>query len=234
MNFIHRCTEREIMDDPNLEVTLLKKVFIDINKVNAMLNGFSITIKAIKKLIQDTPKSSYTIMDLGCGDGHMLRLVANHFKKSGVQLHLVGLDLSSKALGIAREKSANYPNISYLEQNILTMDAKETQCDILLCSLTMHHFKTADIPEFLRQIFPIARMGIVINDLQRSRVSYYLFKMYSIFFIKTCIAKHDGLVSIKSAFTKSDLRAFSQEFPQLSHDLSWKWAFRYLWVIRLK
>lgn len=222
------------MDDPNLDKESLMEVYVDINKVNSRLNGFSITLKAIRNLMCDNSKSSYTIMDLGCGDGHMLRKVADHFGKNGVTLNLVGVDINQKALEIARRNAANYPNISFVEKDILTMEAKEVQCDILLCSLTLHHFKTVEIPDFLQQIIPLAHLGIIINDLQRSRISYYLFKIYSAIFLKTNIAKHDGLLSIKSSFTMPDLMEFSKAFPDVSHDLSWKWAFRYLWVIRIK
>jgi hypothetical protein len=72
----------------------------------------------------------------------------------------------------------------------------------------------------------------VINDLHRSKVSFFLFKLFSLIFIKTPIAKHDGLVSIKSAFTKLDLVTFSIDMPHVEHDIRWKWAFRYLWIIR--
>ncbi|GGW21767.1 methyltransferase domain-containing protein [Arenibacter certesii] len=234
MNFTQRCTESEIMDDPNLDAGSLKKVLLDINKVNKILNGFPITLNAIKKLIKNNPKKSYTIIDLGCGDGHMLREVANYFKSTGIEVNLVGVDLNEKALGIARINSINHRNITYLQRDVLLMDPNELQCDIILCTLTMHHFKNEEIPEFLRKAISCACIGIIINDLQRSKIAYYLFQVYSVIFMQTKIAKYDGLVSIKSAFTKGELQELSKLFPEANHELNWKWAFRYLWIIRLK
>ncbi|MDX1363514.1 MAG: methyltransferase domain-containing protein [Arenibacter latericius] len=234
MNFTQRCTDKEMMDDQNLDADSLKNVLQDINKVNKILNGYSITLNAIGKLIKQTPKKSYTILDVGCGDGYMLRKVAHYFKSIGIAVNLVGIDLNEKTLKIARANSVNYPNISYLHRDVLLMDLKEIQCDIMLCTLTMHHFKNDDIPEFLRKSTSFAQLGVIINDLQRSKSAYYLFKIYSAIFMKTRIAKHDGLLSIKSAFTKSELQEFSKLFPEAQHELSWKWAFRYLWIIELK
>lgn len=234
MNFKDRSTEKEVMDSNVLDKELLKLVFRDINIVNKSLNGFSITLNAIEEMIRYYPQSKYTIMDLGCGDGQILRQVADHYNKSGIKMRLVGLNLNPKALEIARENSKNYPNISYLEKNILTLEGMQPQCDILLCTLTMHHFGSKDISEFQRKIIPLVHLGIIINDLQRSRISYYLFKLYSKIFIKTKIAENDGLISIKSAFTRSDLINFSKAIPRVDHEIRWKWAFRYLWVMRVK
>ncbi|SHF13673.1 Methyltransferase domain-containing protein [Arenibacter palladensis] len=234
MNFKRRSCSRELMDDPLLDTILLQKVYTDINRVNTVLQGFSLTLRAIEKIIEENPRNSYTIMDMGCGDGAMLTKVAAYYKNKPVSLDLIGVDLNSKSIALAKENAKEFSNISFLELDILGPEAKNLQCDILLCTLTMHHFDSKDIPLFLDQFVKLSRLGIVINDLQRSKVSYYLFQLFSLIFIKTKIAKHDGLVSIKSAFTKLDLEAFSINLPHVEHDICWRWAFRYLWIMRIK
>jgi len=69
------------MDNPNLGVHELKKVFKDINRVNNLLGGSKISLNALWKLIKDCPKESYTILDMGCGDGFMLRKAALFLRK---------------------------------------------------------------------------------------------------------------------------------------------------------
>lgn len=220
------------MDDPHLDTLLLKEVYADINRVNTFLRGFSLSLQAIEKIIEENPKNSYTILDMGCGDGAMLGKVAAFFKNKPVALNLIGIDLNSKSIALAKENLKGYSNIRFLEQDILAPETTDLQCDILLCTLTMHHFDSDKIPIFLNQFIKLSRLGIVINDLQRSKLSFRLFQLFSLIFIKTKIAKHDGLVSIKSAFTKLDLVTFSFSLPNVEHDIRWKWAFRYLWIIR--
>ncbi|MBD3660797.1 MAG: methyltransferase domain-containing protein [Arenibacter algicola] len=234
MNFKRRSCGRELMDDPLLDTLLLQKVYADINRVNTVLQGFSLSIRAIEKIIQENPQNSYTIMDMGCGDGAMVAKVAAFYRNKPIKLNLIGVDLNSKSIALAKENSKDYSNIRFLELDILGPEAKNLQCDILLCTLTMHHFDSKDIPLFLDQFVKLSSLGIVINDLQRSKVSYYLFKLFSLIFIKTKIAKHDGLVSIKSAFTKLDLEDLSINLPHVEHDICWRWAFRYLWIMRIK
>lgn len=219
------------MDDPLVESSVLREVLKDINRSNAMLNGNGITLRALNKLIHAHPKEQYTIVDMGCGDGTMLKEVAVFFRKRKINVKLIGVDLNEKSIQIAKEKTKDFPEIQFLQQDILKLDAADLNCDIMICTLTMHHFKDDEIPVFLQKFTQLARIAVVINDLQRSRMAYYLFKCFSIIFIKTKIAKNDGLVSIKSGFLKKELIAFTKGLPKEKHYIKWKWAFRYVWII---
>lgn len=227
-----RNTDPELMDDPKVPEAVLRKVLEDISRVNRLLNGNRITVKAVDQLIKETPREKYTIVDMGCGDGQMLREVADYYLKKEIHVQLIGIDLSEKGIQIAQALSKEYPEIQFLRQDILTVKAEALQCDILLCTLTMHHFSNEEIPKFLIQFVKLANIGVVINDLQRSKVAYYLFKLFSIIFIKTGIGRLDGLTSIKSGFKKDELVAFSNLIPHVYHSVQYKWAFRYLWLIR--
>lgn len=231
MDLQYRNTESELMDDPNVAIDTLRLVFDDINKSNRLLGGNRITLSSVCKLIKEFPRKQYTIVDIGCGDGEMLRELANYFRNTEIEIVLIGLDLNEKALAIARELSVDFPEITFLKQDILALKPLNFNCDILLCTLTMHHFSNEQIPIFLSQFTKLAKIGVIINDLQRSALAYYLFIGFSAIFIKTKIAKHDGLVSIKSGFKKKDLITFSKDLSHTAHTINWKWAFRYVWVM---
>ena len=232
IDFSERNRDPELMDDCSVAVHILKKVLDDIDRANSLLGGNSITVNCVERLIGENAQESYTILDMGCGNGSMLREIVKLGRRLKVDINAVGIDLSEKGLNIAREASVDFPEIRYLKQDILALAPDDLNCDILLCTLTMHHFFTENIPMFLRQFVKLARIGIVINDLQRSPLAYYLFKGFSAIFIQTAIAKHDGLISIRSGFSKAELEAFAKDLPSVQHEIQWKWAFRYLWVMR--
>lgn len=231
MDLRYRNTESELMDDPNVAINKLRLVFNDINKSNRFLGGNRITLNSVCKLIKEFPREQYTIVDMGCGDGEILRELARYFRNTKIEIVLIGLDLNENALAIAQELSVDFPEITFLRQDILALKPLNFKCDILLCTLTMHHFSNEQIPIFLSQFTKLAKIGVIINDLQRSALAYYLFKGFSAIFIKTKIAKHDGLISIKSGFKKKDLITFSKDLSHTAHTIKWKWAFRYVWVI---
>ena len=81
------------------------------------------------------------------------------------------------------------------------------------------------------QFLKLANLGVVINDLQRSKIAYRLFEAYSRVFMKSKMARHDGLISIERAFTKNELLSFTSKLGVQSFNIKWRWAFRYLWIL---
>jgi len=219
------------MDDPNLDEDRLQAALKDVTLVNRYLGGQQITIDGIKHFITKFPQREYRIVDLGCGDGAMLRKIADYARKNKLDFQLLGLDLNAKSIALAQTKSAKYPEIQYRRQDILQLDSEVFSCDIVTSTLTMHHFTDQEIEVFLKQFLTLSKLGVVINDLHRSRVAYVLFKAFSTVFMKTDIARHDGLISIKRAFTKNELLTFTQKLPLQFYKLNWRWAFRYLWIL---
>ncbi|WP_282087131.1 methyltransferase domain-containing protein [Aquimarina algiphila] len=235
INLQHRSNELELMDDPEVEDKALETALSDISKVNKLLGGNSITIRAVHKLIEDTDSSQQlTILDLGCGDGEMLRSIAKSLRKKKRNVKLIGIDLSEKCLTYARKLSVSYPEISYQKQNILNLEASKFSYDIILCTLTLHHLKCNEIRDVMKKMIELAKVGVVINDLHRSGIAYYLFKIFSFFFIKGHIAKNDGLISIKRGFKKKELLQYAISMNLQHYNIHWKWAFRYRWVIMTK
>ncbi|WP_238934787.1 methyltransferase domain-containing protein [Aurantibacter crassamenti] len=232
MDFSKRHREIELMDDIHISIDDLQATYHDINSANRLLGGDSDVLQALKKMILENPKQQYSIIDVGCGDGAMLRSIAVMFRKLDISVELLGVDLNAKAIDLAREASIAFPEIEFKVQDALKMDG--VKADFVISTLTMHHIDEANISHFLKGLTKIASIGIVISDLQRSRFAYYLFQLFSVIFIKTEIAKNDGLVSIRSGFLKKELRTYSMVLPAYQHSIEWKWAFRYLWVMRLK
>lgn len=232
INFSQRCGIEEQMDDPQLDARMLQRVFRDLNRTNTLLGGQRITLKALESIMNECQKDSYTLVDMGCGDGDLLRKLALQCRRRGVRASFIGVDQSRAALDFAQEQSSGFPEITFHQANLLEAEGEELRCDILLCTLTLHHFSDAHIPLLLKNFVRLASLGVVINDLQRNRLAYYLFIAFSRIFIKTKIAKQDGLISIRSGFHRETLLRFSKALPGYSHRIHWRWVFRYLWVIR--
>lgn len=233
LNFKHRSSLPELMDDPNLPKEQLNVALKDITKVNRFLGGNQITIAGIRQLMQSQPdKKEWSIVDVGCGDGEMLRHIAVTFAKGIHTLHLKGVDINKESIKMAQELSEDFNNVHYDVVDILKITPEALPCDILLCNLTMHHFSDAEIHIFLAKFYKLASVGVVINDLHRSVIAYQLFRGFSRIFMKSPIARHDGRISIARGFRMEELKQFSQHLGFKSDSIRWKWAFRYLWVIK--
>lgn len=227
----HRSNAPEMMDDFAMEGEILRDALDKIAKINQLLGGNKITIDGVKLLLKNKPKQTpIRIIDIGCGNGDMLRALADYGIKNELNFLLIGIDANNFTIQHAQKLSLNYTNISFECKDIF--ENLTTECDIMLCTLTLHHFKDSEIIHLLSNIMQQAKVGIVINDLHRSALAYYLFKALCFVFNLNDMSREDGLVSILRGFKKEDLMTYTKALEAKSFIIKWKWAFRYLWMIK--
>lgn len=223
----------EIMDDFELRGTDLDKTLRDLDNINKWLGGNKVTLEGVKNIVRYQSKTrEIHIADIGCGNGAVLREIARWGRKNGYNLKLTGIDANSHAIKIGERKSSQFQEITFKSLDIFSENFKEFECDIMLCTLTLHHFKNREILELLNLFNQQSRLGVVINDLHRSKLAYRLFQAFCAVFINNEIARKDGLISILRGFKKEELQDFAEKIPQTNHQISWKWAFRYRWIIQ--
>lgn len=234
VNTSRRSEEPEIMDNFSMEGEILRDALDKIASINRLLGGNKVTLQGVKSLIKNsvtyTPME-ISILDVGCGNGDMLRTLANYANKNNLQFKLVGVDANSYTINHAQQLSKNYSNVSYLCVDIFDEIEQNKKYDIILCTLTLHHFKDEEILRLMSGFRKQASLGIVVNDLHRSAVAYYLFTIICFVFRLNKMSKDDGLVSILRGFKKHDLLSYSKELNFKKHTIKWKWAFRYQWII---
>jgi len=231
----HRSAQEEIMDDFNFKGAEMEALLSDLERVNKWLGGNQITLNGLVTLLKDVPKTeTIVLVDLGCGDGELLRRCANFGKKHGYKLQFIGIDANEHILTTARQRSIDYQNITYQKLNVTSSKASWPEMDIVLCTLFLHHFSTEEISSLLEKLSAQAKVGMVINDLERSKLAFRLFWLFSRLFLKTNTARFDGLVSIARGFKRKELMTLSEDIQGITSTIQWKWAFRYQWILKKK
>ena len=235
LNTKYRSTEAEIMDDFNLGGDELEANLDEIAKINTILGGNALTINGINRLIGNHKKiEELKIVDLGCGNGDMLRRIAKNRKFRSIKLKLIGVDANAHTISYANTLSSGYPNIEYHCLDIFSDDFLKLDYDIAISTLTLHHFNDNQVFSIMQKLINKATIGIVINDLQRSRLAYRLFQLISVIFNLSKISSHDGLTSILRGFKREELEKVSGELLIKKYSIHWKWAFRYQWIINTR
>lgn len=229
----YRTDEPEIMDDFSLEGEELRDALDKIAKINQLLGGNKLTLNGLKLILPKGSKNDLiTIIDVGCGNGDMLRKIADFGLQNGFSFKLIGVDANAFTVNHAIKLSESYKNISYLCEDIFTMDLRKLDSDVIVCTLTLHHFKDDEIIQILNLFKISTKVGIVINDLQRSAVAYRLFQLLCLIFGLNRMSREDGLISILRGFKKQELIDFSEKLNFKKYSIDWKWAFRYQWIIQ--
>ena len=233
INTKFRTNDPEIMDDFEMEGDILKEALDKIAKINQLLGGNKLTLQGVELLLAGIDKNQeITIVDVGCGNGDMLRKLADFGNQNGYNFNLIGVDANEYTINYATKLSSNYSNIKFEFFNIFDKQFNEIKCDITLCTLTLHHFNNSEIEYLLNAFYTNSKIGIVINDLHRNIVSYRLFQLLCLVFNLNTMSKQDGLTSILRGFKKQELIDFSEKMKFHNYTIHWKWAFRYQCIIK--
>ena len=191
-----------MMDQP-CSYEELRACLQDIGRVNRLTFGYRPTILWMEGLLKAHPPSGtpLRIVDVGCGDGEMLRQIDAWAAKRGIAVTLTGIDLNPDAIRAARETTSQ--RIEWIVGDALTR-ATTAEIDVVLSSLLTHHLTDSQVVQFLQWMERTAQRGWFINDLHRQRVPYRLFRLMARFTNWHPFVKNDGAVSILRSFVVED------------------------------
>lgn len=224
-DFSRRSTEEEIMDDLATPEKELIQNLKELEVVNSYLGGFNIITSALDKL--PLPDKKLSVLDLGCGGGDTLRVIAAWMEKKGIRGLLRGVDYNQVMTKYASSHPAQKPNIEYHTLDIFDEQLTKEKADVVVCSLFCHHFRDEALPRLFRRMYELADRMVIINDLHRHWFAYHSIKWLTRIFSKTYVVKNDAKVSVERAFVRSDWDKLMQQAGIKNYTIKWMWAFRW-------
>ncbi|WP_282069626.1 methyltransferase domain-containing protein [Olleya namhaensis] len=231
VNTKYRSEAEEIMDDLDYNGPILHDALDKLAKINQWLGGNIVTINGLKKALKNHSKSeAITIIDLGCGGGDILREISLFGKKNDYNFKLIGIDANPHTVNYANSLSQKYDNVSFEAIDIFSDQFNNLEYDLVLTTLFLHHFKEDQLVSFLKPVLQKAKLGIVVNDLHRHKLAYYLFKLLCTT-IKNKTIVEDGLTSVLRGFKREELTTISEQI-NANYQIQWKWAFRFQWILK--
>ncbi len=90
--------------------------------------------------------------------------------------------------------------------------------------LLLHHLEPPQIVRYLAEAQRVARVAVVINDLERSAIHYRLAQLNRIL-DPSRISRHDGPVSVRRAYTRRELARMLTDTGRSFH-LERAWLYR--------
>ena len=225
-----RSAESEWLDDAGVGSAELKLVLRDLARFNGAMLGHRPVIAWLRRAIRDAPRDEpLTVVDVGCGYGDLLRAIRRWSRKRGLNIRLVGLDVSRETIDIARAATDDADQIEYRVADIFDYRAAEP-VDFVVSSLLTHHFSDVMIVRFLRWMESTARKGWLIYDLQRHAVPYFFIGLMGKLTSLHRIVIHDGRISVARSLTRAEWQhqIASAGIAEDAVDLRW---FLYRFVI---
>lgn len=191
-----RATAEELMDDPALDAGTYTEVLHDLAQVNTLTMARRPTLAFLDRAVGK--RKSFKLLDVGFGDGDMLRAVARWAERRGIAAQLVGIDLNERSVAAAREASpANLP-ISYRAGDYADLAGEGWDC--VISSLVAHHMTRGQLVAFLRFMDREAAAGWLVNDLHRHGFAYTGWPLLAGLMRWHPIVRHDGHLSIARSY----------------------------------
>ena len=198
-----RSREDEQMDDPALPPADYAAVLADLAQVNRVTMAARPTIHFLARALAG--RRHFRLLDVGFGQGDMLRHIARWAKRKGLTADLVGVDLNPNSAPAARAATPSDMAIDYRTGDYAALSGDGF--DIVISSLVAHHMNDAQLAAFLRFMESEAAVGWMVNDLHRHRFAHLGFPLLAAVMRWHPIVAHDGRLSIARAFRRDDWRA---------------------------
>lgn len=194
-----RAIADELMDDPALAPDAYAAVLGDLAQVNSVTLARRPTRGFLERALGK--RQAFRLLDVGFGDGDMLRAIAKWAAKHGLEAELVGVDLNPKSAEVARAATPERLRIDYRTGDYA--DQPE-DFDFIVSSLVAHHMTHDQLVAFLRFMDARAGRGWFVNDLHRHGFAYLGFPLLATLARWHAIVRHDGQLSIARSYRPAE------------------------------
>jgi 2-polyprenyl-3-methyl-5-hydroxy-6-metoxy-1,4-benzoquinol methylase len=228
MDFSIRSANLELLDLPEIPAADIERNMFELEIINRKLGGHAITLHGLFQLY--TNQSRIHICEIGCGGGDNGKAIEKTLESQNIDLRYTGIDINPDCIKFAKTRKWKS------SADFLVSDYKKVQFeappDILFCSLFCHHFTDAELIEMFRWMYNNSNCGFFINDLHRHPFAYHAIRLLTSIFSASYLVKHDAPLSVLRGFKKKELEDLLCQAGISNFTISWKWAFRWLIVVR--
>ncbi len=202
-----RAIAEERMDAEDLDEATYKAVVHDLAKVNTLTMARRPTLDFLNRAVGDA--AEFALLDVGYGDGDMLRAIARWAARRGKRARLVGIDLNPRSKAAAVEATPPGPQIDWRVGDYA--DLAGEGWDVIVSSLVAHHMTHDQLIAFLRFMDGEARRGWFVNDLHRHGLAHLGFPLLATILRWHPIVKHDGTLSVARSYRPGEWPAILAE-----------------------
>ena len=220
----YRLLQPELMDEPELDAMEHARALRALARVNLL----SLTAWRIWREIRDraggvnggagkerAPEAGagsgpLRVLDVACGGGDVALALKERALAAGLPLEVLGCDASPGALDHARgEARRRGLDVEFMKLDV-TREDLPGGFHLVVSSLFLHHLRGNSARDLLREM---ARVGeaILVQDLVRSTVGYWLAWGTLRVISRSRVARVDGPRSVQAAFRIPEVEALARD-----------------------
>ncbi|MDB5702522.1 MAG: methyltransferase protein [Sphingomonadales bacterium] len=202
-----RVIAEEMMDAPDLAAETYAAVLHDLAAVNTITMARRPTLSFLERALKG--RTRFRLLDVGFGEGDMLRTIARWAMARGIVADLVGVDLNAKSVDAGR--AATPPELEIDYRAGAYADLAGEGFDFIVSSLVAHHMSHAQLIAFIRFMDRESQVGWFVNDLHRHGFAWLGFPVLATVMRWHPIVRHDGQLSIARSYRPDEWPAILTE-----------------------
>ena len=194
------------MDRPQPVSAELDTDLHNLRQLNRYFGSYRLIQHFLRRWLR--PGTRLRVLDLATGSGDIPRLVVDYARRIGAVVRVDAVDQQPSTVEIARRLSADYPEIEFIEGDVLTFEREPY--DIVLCSLALHHFSQADAVTVLRHCRELSQRYVLVADLRRGWLATAGVYLLTSLFFREPMTQTDARLSAERAFSFAEFRSLAQ------------------------
>jgi hypothetical protein len=211
---MQRVVEEEWLDDDRGTPEEIRAALHSITLVNQRFGGVRLHAHLLRcALARVSREHRPHILEVASGRAEVLQAALLRIRGSAEAMpdlaphsapDVTLLDASAVHLPDPRAWPSTLPTPHVIEGSALDLPLSDASVDIVSCCLFLHHLEPEQVMRFLAEAQRVARVAVVINDLERTALHYRLAQLNRII-DRSRISRHDGPVSVRRAYTCREL-----------------------------
>lgn len=196
----------ELMDRPQPVNEALRGALRNLALLNRCFGG----VPPVRRFLEPhtSPARPIRVLDLACGYADIPRALIRWSRQTRRPLTIHAVDFHPATLALARAASRGFPELTFEQADALTYEAREP-FDVVLNTLSLHHFTEGQAVSLLRSVLRNSHRGAFVSDLRRSRAGLLALRALTTLLLRNPITRADALASMQAAFSGAELRSLA-------------------------
>lgn len=198
----------ELLDGPLDDPQTLRGNLRDLKRTNRWLGGVRLSRRAVDALIGEEVEAS--ILDVGTGAADIPLALVRAAERRSRHWHVTAVDRRGEVIDAARAVSpelASRPDLVLAVADGGSLPYDDGRFDVGHVSLVVHHLEPPEAVALICELARVARVGVVVNDLVRSRLTHAGAWVAAHGLTTNRYTRHDAPLSAQRSYSRSELCA---------------------------
>ena len=206
-----RSQQQEWLDADDIPACDLHENLHDLRCLNRYLGSHWLVLRAVQRLWHGAGCPRHLrVLDVGTGAGDIPEMLIRWGRRRGVRLAIVAVDNHRGVLQYVRSAQPPLACLTLVQADGVCLPFQARTFDVVVCSTMLHHLDWQRGIALLHSMAAVARYGMVVNDLVRSRLHYYAARLVLSVLARNQVTRDDGPLSVLRAYSVEEVREMAR------------------------